>query len=294
MVVNTLKLIMRTRTNALLAMVLCSTVVLLNWVAMIIMSLVTLHKGEIEGAKLLGCMAMVAMLAYFLNGNHFILENLILVAIPIWVLSGVLRKTSSWSLILELLVFLGILGIVIIYSFFPEWLNNLINTLQTVIFEVVMKLKNDTSSNSNLLIRAYEILSNFFIGVIILLKLIEIVFLMMIARVIQAHLYNDGGFKKEFINLTISWVSNTCLIIALVGTLFDVSLTKAFLPIVFLPFIFVGMSVIHYLAGKRKNGKMILVFFYISFMLYSPAIILLLIITAIIEKQFNLRSLEHS
>ncbi len=292
MITRALNFIMKNRTNALLVMILCSTLIMFNWLAVTIISLVTLQKGEIEGGNLLGCMAFIGILSYFVNASYFILDSVIFMAIPVWVFSIVLKKTSSWSVVLEALVFVGILGVIIMYSFFSDWVYGAIEAFQAFVLEVSMKV--GSTNPSAFFLKISSILNSFFIGIMILIMLLQILSTLMLGRVCQARLYNKGGFKKEFNSLTIGWMANAFLLVALIGTLLDLSLTKAFLPIVFLPFIIVGVSVIHYFADKRKNRKIILGFFYFSFMLYSPAIILLLVVTAILEKYFNFRALGHS
>jgi hypothetical protein len=82
-------------------------------------SLVTLRRGAVDGLSVLGCSGVAAgLLGFFLIGNfQFALLYVMVLWVPVWLISIVLREGRHLSLAVEISFLLGILGVACFYLY---------------------------------------------------------------------------------------------------------------------------------------------------------------------------------
>src|SRR5664279_916187 len=85
-------------------------------------ALVTLRRGAIEGFIVLASSTAVAgVLGFFLLGNYqFVLLYGMVLWIPVWLISIILREGRYLSLTIEIAVLLGVMGVVGFYLYNSE------------------------------------------------------------------------------------------------------------------------------------------------------------------------------
>ena len=112
--------------------------------------------------------------------------------------------------------------------------------------------------------------------------------LLMLARWMQAVLYNPGGFQQEIHALRIEQKVALILIVFMLLSSFGVIVPEAWALYFVLPLIFSGIALTHGVVAKRKLSRMWLVTFYILLML--PTVVQLIVLLALIDSWYDFRS----
>src|SRR3990167_4437630 len=127
--------IMRSRRNAGLLALVFAILPLLNWLSIIIVALVTLRRGAKEGAYILVCALLPAIVWVIISKNQTILLNMVIGAIVVWILAATLHRTSHWSWVILIAVLLGIVAIVALHTYIDDinswWQQKMLTYLQT-------------------------------------------------------------------------------------------------------------------------------------------------------------------
>ncbi|EKD71130.1 MAG: hypothetical protein ACD_46C00265G0001, partial [uncultured bacterium] len=102
---------------------------LIGMVGIVIAALITLRKGAIQGAYVTLAATLPYIISFFLTGNHeAAIPIVVWAAIGVAVLSNVLtwlfavmlRKHTSWSMLLQLAALLGVLVISVVHLAYPN------------------------------------------------------------------------------------------------------------------------------------------------------------------------------
>ena len=111
---------------------------------------------------------------------------------------------------------------------------------------------------------------------------------LLLARWLQARLYNPGGFRTEFHDLRISRPATMVLVLAMLITQWF-SAATVLLPMLVLPLLFAGLGLVHGLVGLRAGNRMPLVFFYLTLVLLAGPAFMVLIAAAIMDSFIDFR-----
>jgi hypothetical protein len=105
--------------------------------------------------------------------------------------------------------------------------------------------------------------------------------LLMLARWMQAVLYNPGGFKQEFHSLRIGQKVALALIVIMLLSSFGIVVPEAWVLYFVLP-------LVHSVVAKKNLSSMWLVTFYILLML--PVVVQILVLLALVDSWYDFRS----
>lgn len=113
---------------------------------------------------------------------------------------------------------------------------------------------------------------------------------LILARWMQATLYNPGGFRDEFYALRFNRsFAALCLVAYLLGL--SLGPDNTFWAMLFaLPMVVVGFGLVHHLMAKAGVGRAGFVAFYIAFVLLRPISIILLVVLCVSDAFFNYRN----
>ena len=114
------------------------------------------------------------------------------------------------------------------------------------------------------------------------------VLLLMMARWMQALLFNPGGFRLEFHSLRIERHVALGLIAVLLLAGSGAIVPEAWTLYFLMPLVFAGIALIHAVVAIRKLPVMLLATFYILLML--PAAVQLVVLLALLDSWFDFRS----
>ena len=111
--------------------------------------------------------------------------------------------------------------------------------------------------------------------------------LTMLARWMQASLFNPGGFQNEFHQLRIGHKVTLILIGFMVLTSFGIIIPESWLVYFTLPLIFSGIALVHAVCAQRQYPVLVLVVFYVLFLL--PVTLQLVVLLAVIDSWYDFR-----
>jgi hypothetical protein len=264
------------------AMMVASTLALLSLlmppvsiVSSATVALVTLRRGAVEGLLVLICSSVAAgVLGVLLLGNYFFALGYSLVLwIPVWLISIVLREGRQLSRALVFAVSLGVLFIIGFYWYKSEpaamWYNILITMAAPMLNAPEVPVEQVKQSIS--------VFSHYMTGVIAAGSVSGLLLGLLLARWWQSVLYNPGGFRKEFLAVNMQPIyaaASVCIVIAalvLPGMLAEMSWNITVL--LFVLYVFIGTAVMHVLLSTMRAKRFLLPLFYIVIFMIPHALL---------------------
>jgi hypothetical protein len=254
--------------------------------------LVTLRNGLAEGLRvLIGSTVATALMGYMLVGTSLVsFSYLLIMWLPAFLVSLVLRETGQLSKALEFLVILGMLAIVGVYATIDNpaelWAAGLQDVMQSL------------GEQENLPVTQAELQeglafwSQYITGVVITGTLISLLMSLLLGRWWQGLLYNAGGFDNEFRNISLLPRDGMVFVIltafaTLLGGQFSELLWNMDIQVLLL-FFMVGVSVVHVVI-KNKGGSKFLLFGFYSAVFFVPHLILPLVLIGLSDVWMNWR-----
>jgi hypothetical protein len=274
------------------AMIVASTLALLSLivppvsiVSSATVALVTLRRGALDGLSVLGCSSIAAgLLGYFLIGNYqFALLYVMVLWIPVWIISVVLREGRHLSLAIEIAILLGIIGVIGFYFY----IDNPVSMWKKVLIQMV-----PANASVENIQHTIEMLAHIMTGVVAAGSVFGLLFGLFLGRWWQALLYNPGGFKQEFLSLKTQprLALTSIAIVAFAwfasGTFSEIAWNVSIL--LFVLYTFIGSSILHTVFGRMKFARYLVPMFYVTLFLI-PHAMLPVAIVALIDPWLDLR-----
>jgi hypothetical protein len=248
-------------------------------------ALVTLRRGGSEGLYILGCAALAAgLMGFFILGNfQFALAYVMVLWLPIWLISIVLREGRALSLAVEISVFLGVLGVIAVHSFMAD---------PTATWkQILIQMAPATAPVDNTQ-RTIELLSHYMTGIVAAGSVIGLLLGLFIGRWWQATLYNPGGFRTEFLSLSTHprYTVATLVIIGIAcANLGVISIMARNISVVLIVHhIFIGAAILHTVFAAKKQARYFVPAFYVI-MLLIPHSLVAVALVGLTDMLLNLR-----
>ncbi|MEQ8406684.1 MAG: hypothetical protein RKH07_00220 [Gammaproteobacteria bacterium] len=258
------------RKQAMIAVVLLGLVPLVNLLSPVVVGLVMLRKGLNEASVILA-FALLPLAAWAMIGDF----------VPIILLFGIsglallLRESESWEFTLLAAVGVGI-AIEIYLRLQPALLDVLIQQLEVYL------------QNNGLQEMQMEEVRSVLISAIGAVYMFLSIALLMLARYLQASLYNPGGFQQEFHLLRIEQKVAFLLIALMLLASFEIVIPESWVLYFAVPLLFAGIGLVHGLAKQQNLSSMWLIAFYALLML--PVAIQLVVLAALVDSWYDFRS----
>lgn len=260
--------VMTGRKQAIMVAVLLGLIPMLNLLSPVIVGLVALRKGLREAGLVL-IWAVLPLAAWASAGDM----------IPLIMLFGItglaclLRETESWEFTLLAAIAVGV-SVEVLMRSQPEILNAVYAQFEAYLSAQDLQMVSIEQFRATI--------PSFFGAVYMFLSIL----LLMLARWMQAALYNPGGFQKEFHGLRIEQK----VAVALLATMFILTFAE-FVPegwvfYLMIPLIFSGVALVHGLVGQRKASTIWLVAFY-ALMPWTSQLIVML---ALVDSWYDFRA----
>ncbi len=262
--------VMTGRKQAMIAVVLLGLVPLVNLLSPVVVGLVMLRKGLNEASVILA-FALLPLAAWAMIGDF----------VPIILLFGIsglallLRESESWEFTLLAAVGVGI-AIEIYLRLQPALLDVLIQQLEVYL------------QNNGLQEMQMEEVRSVLISAIGAVYMFLSIALLMLARYLQASLYNPGGFQQEFHLLRIEQKVAFLLIALMLLASFEIVIPESWVLYFAVPLLFAGIGLVHGLAKQQNLSSMWLIAFYALLML--PVAIQLVVLAALVDSWYDFRS----
>ncbi len=260
--------IMKGKKQAVFATVLLGILPLVNLLNPPMVGLWILRKGLSE-ATIVIAWAMLPLFGWAYAGD---IAPLIILG-GICGLAFILRATNSWEFTLCAAILVG-LAAEAYFRVNPSMLDALFQQVQILM------------QNNSEVLRRDEIR-----GVVISLfgsvYMFLAIALTMLARWMQASLFNPGGFQGEFHQLRIGHKTTLILVCFMVMANFGILIPESWLVYFTLPLIFSGIALAHAVCAQREYPVMVLVAFYVLFLL--PVTLQLVVLLAVIDSWYDFR-----
>lgn len=261
--------VMKDRRRAIIAVLLLGLLPMVNLLSPVVVGLTLLRKGVNEALAVL-VWALLPMGAYAYIGDAIPL----ILLLSVTGLAAVLRQTQSWELTLSGAMLVG-LSVEAYLLLRPELLDLLFQQLDAyMVANRIEGLPIDElrASLTSLLAVTY--------GALAALQL-------MLARWMQAALYNPGGFRQEFHSLRIGKKVALLLVAITLGASAGV-LPASWVVYSTLPLLFAGIALVHGVVALRQMpGAALTVFYAVMLLLIAMQGVVLL---ALIDSWYDFRA----
>jgi hypothetical protein len=262
--------VMTGRRQAIIAVLLLGLLPLLNLLNPVMVGLVALRKGWQEGIVIFAW-ALLPLGAWAMIGD--VVPLIMLVGIS--ALALLLRETESWEFTLLAAIAIGVC--VEIYL-----------RVQPAVLDVLMAQVEIYLQNNNPQDLQIADVRNAMVTVIGAVYMFLSIMLLMLARWMQAALYNPGGFKQEFHKLRVEQKVGLILIAAMLLASFGVLIPEAWVLYLVIPLLFSGIALVHAVVAIKNLSRMWLVTFYVLLML--PITVQMLVLFALIDSWYDFRT----
>jgi len=266
--------------QALTAAVILALVPGLGWTSGAVIALVALRKNISDAAVPFLGAAAVAILVQWPNGDISQLGLLLSALIAATVLAG--TRSLAWAVIAAALV--SALYMLAVQTLAAAKVDELVTLFQPsfdLFKEEVAKSGNEAVLD---LITVHSVVVEGMAWVTTLGSIAAL----LLARWLQARLYNPGGFQAEFhlLRLTPVAAGGLMLVLILVQTFPQARLV---LPCVVMPLLLAGVGLVHGLLGRKPNNGPLLVFFYVGLLVSAGLGVMLLISAAVMDSFVDFR-----
>ena len=240
-----------------------------------VVALVTLYVGVMQGLVVLAAATAVAVLFYQLAGllpASAVAITVLLLWLPGWVISSVLRSTVSLAAAMLAGAGLGILLLLVVYGLYgdpgPWWLERMQMLLAELQEAGVLQAEQPLTDE-------LQALSRLMTGVVLASLLLGAICSVILARWWQALLVNPGGLQKEFTGLRLGQSAGLLTLIAMIGSRFTAAplsdLVAQAAMLLLVPYLFAGLAVLHGIVGAAGRGRGWLVAVYIMLVILPQA-----------------------
>jgi hypothetical protein len=283
--------ILKNRLNGLLLTLFFSAVPFMEWVGAVIMALITLRKGVLEGFIALVISAIPFVIWYSLGqqGNFYYI--FLSVNCAVFILSMVLRDFASWKLTFEVGALVGLAIVCFVHYWIPDLQSYWIHLFETINGELKKDLALKVSvPNQEALFSLWASVAT---GVQVSYNLFRAVSYLALARWLQSMLYHPGGLQQELISIRLGISSFLVLFTLSVLCVFKIHLVLDMLPVVLTVFFLAGLSLMHFFFATQRTSSFWsigwVVGYYILLVLLFNIVALVTILFAAIDVFINFR-----
>ncbi len=260
--------VMKDRRRAIIAVLLLGLLPMVNLLSPAIIGLIMLRKGWNETLAVL-IWALLPMAAYAYIGDVIPLMLLL----GVMLLAAVLRATQSWELSLLGAMLFG-LSVEAYLIMAPQLLDMLFQQLDAYMAANSIEglpIEELRATLTSFLGATYGMLAGL---------------LLILARWMQAALYNPGGFRQEFHNLRISNKVALLLVGAILASSFGV-LPSNWIVYSTIPLLFAGAALVHGIVAIRQLPGALLAVFYTVMLL--PIVMQGVVFLALMDSWYDFR-----
>lgn len=268
--------IMRGRINALVAAAILGFIPLIAWTSVSVVALVVLRRNAFEALWPLAGALVAAAIQW--NGGDVSQVGALLAAV-----TGAVVLANSRSLSLAVLVaaLVSAFYLVVLVQVFPDRFDQLV-----VLFQPLLDQLRQQSDQAELLDQVD--LRTLVIEGMGLLTGVASLSALLLARALQAKLYNPGGFREEFHRLRMSPGITTGLMVGMLVSQWQAAAVIV-VPLLVLPLAVAGLGLVHGLAARKPGNRTPLVLLYLMLVLFAGPGLVLLVAAATMDSFIDFR-----
>lgn len=255
----------------------------LGWASAAVVALVVLRKNVSEAAIPFMGALLVAVLVHWAAGDITQAGTVITALLASLVLANM--RSLAWAL---LALGLGAaLYMALVQSLAPDKITTLVDLFQPTYDEFVAQL-NKANPEAQSLFEQLDVRQVVLEGMAWVITSGAAAALLL-ARWLQARLYNPGGFRREFHNLRLMPAAAALSMLALWLSQ-SYPEARLLVPCLAVPLLLSGLALVHGLLGAKPNNGGLLTFFYMGLVLSSWFGMMLLICAAVIDSFVDFRN----
>ena len=274
------------RWQAVLAVVICGSLTILlppfggilNYLAAAVVALVTLHVGIMAGMQIMAIAAAITLLLYQLLGVQAIvaLVLVLMLWLPCWMTAAVLQQTNSLGRAVKTASLFGVCLLLLVFGLYGNpsawWLARL-QQVEATLAGAGMSFPALTDT------QLLQEVSALMTGVVFASLVIGVIASLLLARWWQSVLVHPGAFRDEFYALRLGHTNGLITLgIMLLARFTEGSISEfgaQLAMIMLVPYLLVGLAVIHSLLKRRGRGGGWLVAVYVLLAIVPQASLLL-------------------
>ncbi len=252
--------VLENRYNAIIIAAVLAIVPFVAWLSLAVVALVSLRKGSHEGAKVLLASLVASILLYKFSGLpiDFLYET-ILLFLTGFMAAQLLKITANWSIVIAVLVVVGLVGLAIIFTVYPDYVNRQFDTMLVLLksYDLGNLVDQVVEGDTNF---SRFTLASYLLGFRVFSVIVSIIISLSFARFVQAKLFYPRGFTKEILAFRASYL---LLIVSFLVSLALYQGKTSFIsavPMLVVYFMLGGLSVsIWYCLSKKNTSKTVLI-----------------------------------
>ena len=274
------------RWQSILVVVICGVMTILlppfggvlNCLAAAVVALVTLHVGVLAGLQIMAIAAAITLLIYQLLGIQAVVALLLVLMLwlPCWMTAAVLQQTNRLGQAMKVATLFGVSLLLLVFGVYGNpaaWWVEQLQQVETTLAEAGIAFP--ALADIELLTEVSALMT----GVVLASLVIGVLASLLLARWWQSVLVHPGAFRDEFYELRLSQVNGLITLGIMLIARFadgDISEFSAQLAMIMLvPYLLVGLAVIHALLKRKGLGGGWLVVVYVLLAIIPQATLLL-------------------
>ena len=262
--------VMTGRKQAIIAAGLLGLIPLINLLSPAVVGIVMLRKG-LQEATFVFIWGALPLVVWAMLGDIVPLVLLFGITGLTWLL----RETESWEF-----TFLAAIAIGLVIEIYLR--------LQPAVLDAVFQQLQPYFQQNNLQGMEIEQIRETMTTIIGSVYMFLSIVLTMLARWMQASLFNPGGFQSEIHQLRIKQKVALILLGFMLLCSFGILIPQAWVLYFMIPLVFSGVGLLHAVVAKRKMSSMVLVVFYV--LLTLPVVIQVVVLLALIDSWYDFRA----
>ena len=250
----------------------------LNYLAAAVVALVTLHVGVLAGLQIMAIAAAITLLFYQLLGVQAVvaLVLVLMLWLPCWMTAAVLQQTNSLAQAMKTATLFGVCLLLLVFGVYGNpaaWWMEQLQQVEATLTEAGISFP--ALADMQLL----QQVSGLMTGVVFASLVIGVIASLLLARWWQSVLVHPGAFRDEFYALRLGNMNGLVTLgIMLIarftdGTVSEFSAQLAMIMLV--PYLLVGLAIIHTLLKRKGRGGGWLVAVYVLLAIVPQATLLL-------------------
>jgi hypothetical protein len=282
--------VLRGRMQAVWVALLFTLIPLVGWmISVVIVGLVTLRKGALEGFWLVLWTAIPSVALAVWGQPSSLLYTVVYGSVLVWILAIVLRERQSWHAVLQVGAVLGALGVLVVHITQPHivlWWEVQFNQL----FQQIDAARYPIDLAPEQLKMIAETMAKYATGVEAVFIVLSGMCSLIVSRWVQAWLFNPGGFRQEFYRIHFGKVEAGVLLLCVLASIAGVGLASDWVPVIAFPFLLAGVSLIHSVVGVSRRPWFWIIGFYVALIILSPYSLFILLTLAFVDSWLNFRN----
>lgn len=251
---------------------------MLNYLAAAVVALVTLHVGVLAGLQIMVIATAITLLFYQLLGIQAVvaLVLVLMLWLPCWMAAAVLQQTNRLGQAMKAATLFGVSLLLLVFGVYGNpaaWWVEQLQQVEATLAEAGIAFPG--LADIELLTQVSALMT----GVVLASLVIGVLASLLLARWWQSVLVHPGAFRDEFYELRLSQVNGLITLGIMLVARFtdgDVSEFGAQLAMIMLvPYLLVGLAVIHALLQRNGLGRGWLVAVYVLLAIIPQATLLL-------------------